>query len=247
MAKKKTRGGSAAASPSPDTAPGKKPGRMKQIFEAYKQTQREDPSTLPWMLGALIGCIVLFSLLLWLILDAPIYGAFIGLAFGLIAALFILGRRAERAAYAKIEGQQGAELAAMQSIRRGWNVERDPAALEPRGHTMLFRASGRPGIALVVSGSNGPARKLMGKEVSRMERLFPNVPVHGIHVGRGEDEIPLPKLATYMQRMKPTLTKHEAGEVSRRLQAMPNPIRQAVPKGVDPMRARPNRRAMRGR
>ncbi|MDO5644939.1 MAG: DUF4191 domain-containing protein [Dermabacter sp.] len=232
-----------------DKAPAapKKPGRIKQMVEVYKQTQAIDSSTLPWMLAALIGLTVLFSVVLWLIFDAPVYGAFLGLGFGILAAMIILARKAQRAMYSRIEDQQGATLAVMQQIPRGWNVESDPAAFDARSRTMIFRASGRAGIALVAEGSSAAAQRLMSKEVSRMNRMFPNVPVHAIHVGRGEDEIPLPKLNSFLTRMKSTLTKAEAGEIGRRLRALPNPIRQAIPKGIDPMRVRPNRKALKGR
>ena len=43
------------------------------------------------------------------------------------------------------------------------------------------------------------------------------------------------------------MTKQEAAAVSKRLTALHRSLRQQVPKGVDPMRARPNRKAMRGR
>ena len=42
---------------------------------------------------------------------------------GLVAATFIFGRRAERAAYAQIEGQPGAAAAALGSLRSGWELE----------------------------------------------------------------------------------------------------------------------------
>ena len=66
-------------------------------------------------------------------------------------------------------------------------------------------------------------------------------------VGDGEGEVPLHKLPTYMQRMKKQLTKQESAQVTKRLNALHRSLRQQVPKGVDPMRARPNRKAMRGR
>ncbi len=50
-----------------------------------------------------------------------------------------------------------------------------------------------------------------------------------------------------MMRMKKVLTQAEASQVTKRLAALQRSIRQSVPKGIDPMRARPNRRAMRGR
>ena len=49
-----------------------------------------------------------------------------------------------------------------------------------------------------------------------------------------------------MQRLKPQLTKAEVGEVVKRLQAL-GAVKMPVPKGVDPMRVRPDRKGMRGR
>ncbi|MCS6710717.1 DUF4191 domain-containing protein [Brachybacterium sp. EF45031] len=217
------------------------------MIEVYKFTQATEPSTLPWMVGAFLIPVIVLTLLTLLIFDSLWYGLLVGIMIGLLAALTALARRAERAAYSRIAGQKGAALAAMQSIRRGWNVEQEPAQIDPRSQDMIFRASGRAGVALVGEGSSARTLKLLDKERSRVARLLPNVPIHQILVGDGPDEIPVHKLAGYMTRMKPTLTKHEAGEVARRLQAMPNPIRQAIPKGIDPQRARPSRRALRGR
>ena len=45
---------------------------------------------------------------------------------------------------------------------------------------------------------------------------------------------------------KRTLTKLEADQVKKRLKALGG-ARLPIPKGVDPMRARPDRKAMRGR
>lgn len=56
----------------------------------------------------------------------------------------------------------------------------------------------------------------------------------------------LHKLPSYMQRMKKQLTKDEAAQVTKRLNALRRSLRQSIPKGVDPMRSRPNRKAMRG-
>ena len=80
-----------------------------------------------------------------------------------------------------------------------------------------------------------------------MNRMFPIGPVDAVFVGHGEWVVALPKLNRHLTGMKNELTKAEAGEIGRRLHALPNPVRQAIPKGVDPMRARPNRKAMRGR
>lgn len=227
-------------------AQAKKPGRIRQAIDVFKETQAYDRSTAPLMVLSIVGLPVVLALVFGAF-GHPIYGAFIGLGFGILIAMIILGRKAQKATYAKIEDQPGASIAVMQQISRGWNVEQEPAAFDARSRSMLFRASGRKGIALVSEGSGGGSRKLMAKEVKRMNRMFPNVPVHAVFVGHGEGEVPLPKLNRHLTGMKNELTKAEAGEIGRRLHALPNPVRQAIPKGVDPMRARPNRKAMRGR
>lgn len=227
----------------------KKPGRLKQMLEVFKYTQEVDRSTLPLMILAVVGAIAVGVLLTLLIFDSPWYGIFMGLAVGVLIAMIILARKAERAAFDRIKGQTGAALAAMQSIRRGWNVEDEPVQIDPRSQKMLFRASGRAGIAVVAEDSTGISMKLLEKERRSIRRVLQhdNVPVHQIVVGDGEGEVPLHKLPTYMQRMKKQLTKQESAQVTKRLNALHRSLRQQVPKGVDPMRARPNRKAMRGR
>ena len=227
----------------------KKPGRLKQMFEVFKYTQEVDRSTLPLMILAIVGAIAVGVLLTVLIFDSPWYGIFMGLAVGVLIAMIILARKAERAAFDRIKGQTGAALAAMQSIRRGWNVEDEPVQIDPRSQKMLFRASGRAGIAVVAEDSTGISMKLLEKERRSIRRVLQhdNVPVHQIVVGDGEGEVPLHKLPNYMQRMKKQLTKQESAQVTKRLNALHRSLRQQVPKGVDPMRARPNRKAMRGR
>lgn len=227
----------------------KKPGRLKQMLEVFKYTQEVDRSTLPLMILAIVGAIAVGVLLTVLIFDSPWYGIFMGLAVGVLIAMIILARKAERAAFDRIKGQTGAALAAMQSIRRGWNVEDEPVQIDPRSQKMLFRASGRAGIAVVAEDSTGISMKLLEKERRSIRRVLQhdNVPVHQIVVGDGEGEVPLHKLPTYMQRMKKQLTKQESAQVTKRLNALHRSLRQQVPKGVDPMRARPNRKAMRGR
>ena len=204
----------------PDGTP--KKGRIKQIVEVYKYTQEVDRSTLPWMIGAIAGAIVLGVLVSALVLDSPWYGIFMGLAIGILIAMMILARKAERAAFGRIKGQPGAALAAMQSIRRGWNVDDEPVQIDPRSQKMLFRASGRAGIAVVAEDSSGISMKLLEKERRSIRRVLQhdNVPVHQIVVGDGEGEVPLHKLPTYMQRMKKQLTKDEAAQVTKRLNAL---------------------------
>jgi len=49
-----------------------------------------------------------------------------------------------------------------------------------------------------------------------------------------------------VQGLKKTLTTAEVGQVAKRLQALGS-TKMPIPKGVDPMKARPDRKGMRGR
>lgn len=210
-------------------------------------TVRVDPSTRWWLLLAFAGPIVL-GLVVGLLSGHPIYFTILGLLLGILAGMFLLGRRAERAAYMNLEGQKGAAGAALSSIRRGWTIEQEPVAVEARSQDMVFRALGRAGIVLVGDGPPTRVRKLLESERRKVARVVPNVPVHVFTVGDGgsDGEVPLRKLASRVQRLKPQLTKQEVAAVQKRLKALGG-IRPPVPQGIDPMRARPDRRAMRGR
>ena len=72
------------------------------------------------------------------------------------------------------------------------------------------------------------------------------MPVTLLVVGDGEDKLPARKLSSKMTRMKPVLTKEEAAAVNKRLKALGG-MRPPIPAGMDPMRARVDRKAMRGR
>ena len=79
-----------------------------------------------------------------------------------------------------------------------------------------------------------------------MQRFLPNVPIQVVATGHGEGQVELHDLAKTMRRMKKTLTKQEVQAVDKRLASL-GASRMPIPKGVDPYRARPDRKAMRGR
>lgn len=183
-----------------------------------------------------------------------IYPILLGLPFALLAAVIVLSRRAEAAAYRQIEGQPGAAGAALSALRRGWYVEQQPVAVEAtRGGDMtsaalVFRAIGRPGVILVAEGPTARAQKLLAAERKRVERVAPGVPVHTIRVGEGggDDVVSVRKVASVIQRKKPVLNKAEMAAVNKRLKALGG-VRPPIPPGMDPTRARVDRKAMRGR
>src|SRR5699024_6521265 len=162
------------------------------------------------------------------------------------AAMFVRARRAETVAYRRIEGDPGAVSAALGTIKRGWNIEEEPVAIHPRYQDMVFRAVGRPGVVLISEGPPHRVPRMLEKERKRVARVIPNVTIQELQCGRGEGQIPLPKIASKVRRLKPRLTKSEVSEVSKRLRALKSNA-MPIPKGVDPRNVRPDRKGMRGR
>jgi len=222
----------------PKEAKAKKPSRLKQIGEVFQMTRRHDPMV-PWlMLLAFLG-VVAVSLLVGFLLDNWVTGLIIGIALGAIAATLILSRRAERAAFAQIEGQPGASGAALGTLKRGWITEDQPVAVNPRTQDAVFRAIGRPGVVLVSEGPSNRVKPLVDAERKRLSRILPNVTIHVIESGRGEGQVPLSQIARKMNKLKGELTKTEVSAVSKRISSLGG--RLPIPKGIDPYKARPTR------
>jgi F0F1-type ATP synthase assembly protein I len=217
-------------------------GQMRTV---YSMTRKGDPTALWVMLAgglAVVGAMVGIGYLI----GHPLYFLILGVPLGVMAALVIMARRAEKVAYSHIQGQAGASLAALRNLRRGWNVEQYPVAVDPRTQDVVFRALGRPGIVLITEGPLPRVGKLAEQERKKHARLLPNVPITVINSGEGEGMVELRRLSPTVMKLKPALTKDEVTEVSKRLRAMGG-AKPAIPKGVDPLRARPDRKASRGR
>lgn len=216
----------------------------KQLWQVFQFTRGQDPAIVWWLLATVAGIMAL-ALLIGVLVDQVVYLLFVGLPFAVLAAMYLLARRAESASYRSIEGQAGASLAALRSIRTGWEFPEEPVAVDPRTQDMVFRGVGRAGVVLV---GEGPARvaKLLEGERKKVSRVLPNVPIHLIQAGNDEGQVPLRKLPREVRKLKRTLTKAETTEITKRLRALGG-IRMPMPKGIDPMRARPDRKSMRGR
>ena len=155
----------------PKAAKVKKPSRLKQIGEVFQMTRQHDPMV-PWlMLLAFLG-VVAVSFVIGFLLDNWITGLIIGIPLGVLAATLILSRRAERAAFARIENQPGASGAALGTLKRGWIVEEQPVAVNPRTQDAVFRAIGRPGVVLVSEGPS-TARQAAARRRTQAPRPHP--------------------------------------------------------------------------
>ncbi|MDO4254817.1 MAG: DUF4191 domain-containing protein [Kocuria sp.] len=223
----------------------KGPGYFAQMRQVYSITREYDSTIGLKLSGIALGVLALF-LLVGLLLNNWITWLLLGIPFAVLAALFFLSRRAEKAAFARIEDQPGATGAALSTLRRGWIVDQEPVQVDPRSRDLVFRAVGRPGVVLVTEGPTGRVKKLASKERRRIGPMIQNVPIHVIHAGNKEDQVPLSHVAKHIKKLEKSLTREEVSKVHRRISTLrSNSL--PIPKGVDPMRARPDRKAMRGR
>lgn len=225
--------------------------QFKQVFTT---TREHDSMLVPWLAGTFLAVFLLF-LLIGFALGHPWILGILGFFLGIIAALLILGRRAQSAAYKSIEGQPGATGAVLTSLKKGWRVEQEPVAVEanrrnPRdinSASMVYRAIGKPGVVLIAEGPKGSALRVLESERKRTARVLgPEVPVHVLRTGNDEEAIPVNRVAKDVQDLPKVLTEDEIEVVTRRLRAL-GTQRPGVPAGVDPNKARVNRSAMRGR
>lgn len=209
----------------------KKQGKISQIKQTYRMARRVDRwvgwITLAYMLGVLALAVLLGFLLgplwMWLIMGLPT---------SLLAGAVVFGRRAERAAYAQIEGQPGAAAAALNTLRRGWDTE--PGVGANRHQDVVHRAVGRPGIVLIGEGEvPGRVANLLAQEKKRHGRVAPETPIYEIMVGHGEGMVPLPKLTKQLRKLPKNLRGAEVTELRHRLRALAlQPV--GMPKGPLP-------------
>ncbi|MCD0481736.1 DUF4191 domain-containing protein [Streptacidiphilus sp. ASG 303] len=212
-------------------------GRLKQIRLAYQMTKRVD--TRIGLIIAGVGIITFgVFLAIGLLIDHPVYLGILGFVLAFLAMAVVFGRRAERAAFGQMEGQPGAAAAVLNNMRRGWSTSPTPVAVT-RNQDAVYRAVGRPGIALIGEGNPNRIRPLLAAEKRKMARVVGDVPVHDVIVGDGEGEVPLKKLQVHLMRLPRAITPGQVTEINDRLRAMGDLLSKApVPKGPLPRNAR---------
>lgn len=209
----------------------KKPGRIASIKRTYRMARRTD-RWIGWISLAVILVTLAVFVGLGFLFDRVWLYPLLGLPMALLTGALVFGRRAERAAYAQIEGQPGAAMAALGTLRRGWDTT--PVVATNKHQDVVHRAVGKPGIVLVGEGSS-PHRlsNLINQERRRHARVSPETPIHEFIVGNGEGQIALPKLAKAVRKLPRGLSGAEVTELRSRLRALgTQPI--PMPKGPLP-------------
>jgi len=224
--------------------------RLRQMVQAYSITKKHDPKLtlilLAWFLG--VGAVAAMTEMIFFGRGTfgIIFAVVFGILAGLLATMVVLGRRAERAAYAQIEGQPGAAAGALQMLKRGWDVK--PGVAFTRNQDIIHRVIGRPGIILVGEGNPSRVKQLLATERTKHQRIAgEDVPVIEVLVGNGTGEVPLPKLTRHVQKLKKQIQPAVQTALMQKVKAL-DAMRPAapMPRGPMPTSMKGARKMMRG-
>ncbi len=220
-------------------------GTFKQIVSIYKLTAKNDINAVWFAILALIIGVALgviagltlgqgnpFGMVVWIIAGTQI---------GVLSAMIVMSRRAERVAYSQIEGQAGAVGAVIaQVLKRGWIGSEMPVAVNPRSRDAVYRAIGPGGVVLIGEGSKARVQQMLDDEKKKIVRAVPGAPIQYLYVTGDESSTPLSQLGLKIRKLKRVMTRSEISAVNKRLSALGNTL--PIPKGIDPMRIRASRR-----
>ena len=219
---------------SSDTPTPARGGRIAQIRETYKLTRRVDPA-IGWILLGLFVLVLAVFVLIGVLTHMLWFWIILGVPFATLAVTFIFGRRAEKAAYAQVEGQVGAAASVLNALRSGWFTT--PMVAVTKNQDLVHRVLGRPGVILVSEGPPSRAGQLLTAEKKRTSRFVGDTPIFEIQAGDGEGQVPLRKLQSTVMKLPRNLKPAEVNALRKRLDALtttPLPI----PKGPLPKGAR---------
>ncbi len=228
-----------------------KMSRRQQFVATYKMAKRSDRRIGLWVLGAFLVAGLAGAAFFWIL--PPQGGVFDwvmasvgGLLLGLLAAIIVFGRRAQKAAYGQMEGQPGAAASALQMLRRGWKTF--PVVAFNRQQDVVHRVVGPPGIVLVGEGNASRVRSLLATERRKHERVASETPIHEVVCGRGEGEVPLPRLVKHITKLGRNVKPADLTDVLNRIKAL-DATRSNIPlpKGPVPTSMKGMRGQMRGR
>jgi hypothetical protein len=216
---------------------GQRFGRTRQVLATYRMTRQADPKVGLLMAAAGLGAFGVM-LALGFLFRHPVYLGSLGVMVGSVAALFVFARRAERAAYAQVEGQVGAAVAVLNALRRGWTVT--PAVAVTKNQDVVHRAVGRPGVVLVAEGAPSRVGNLLAAEKRRTARFVGDAPVYDVIVGNDDGQVPLRKLNRYVTKLPRNLKPAQVAQLNNRLRALGS-TSVPIPKGPIPKNLRPPR------
>lgn len=228
------KGRDAAQNPKKGAGAEPRPKRGAQVAAAFRVARKNDPR-LPWLLLAIFVVVLAAMVGLGFLLHHPVIFAVFGVFAAALVTLIVFARRAERAAYASVEGQVGAAAGVLQNMRGRWTVT--PAVAVTRAQDVVHRVVGRCGVVLVGEGVPSRLGTLFAQERKKLQRVSPDTPVTEFVIGNDAGQLPLRALQRKLLRLPRTVPAAQVAEVDRRLKAMGG-LNVPIPKGPLPRNVR---------
>lgn len=248
QAKRKTRQTENIMSKNNVDSAGQKQGwfsNIKSIFKVAKMSY-------PWIGWAIAGIWIatilvfigvafylqsgVFSWIMWIMF---------GITLGMLFATLLLTNLATKSMYQQLDGKRGAVQAVLGQVKKGWIVEEEPVAVTKK-QDIVYRLVGRPGIVLISEGPRARVNRMLGDEERKCKRVVKSAPITQIQIGDEEGQIKLAKLMKTLNKLPKQITKHEVPAISQRLSSL-KAKGIGLPKGIDPAKAKINRRMLRGK
>jgi len=224
----------------------KKEGRLKQIALVYQMTKKTDPRIGLILMGVFVVTGLVAFGIFSLVPGGLVFDVVTAVLFGLLSALIVFGRRAQKSQYAQIEGRAGAAAAVLGQLKRGWKV--DAGIAFNRNQDLVHRVVGPPGIVLVGEGNPNRLKSLLANERRKHERVASETPIFEVVCGDGEGAVPVPKLTRHVSKLGRNIKPAEMTDVLQRLRALDaNRSNIPIPKGPVPTSMKGARQNMRGR
>jgi ABC-type multidrug transport system fused ATPase/permease subunit len=209
---------------------------LRNLRQAFTVTRQNDPKFLPLLVIATVVAVAAVYVLVFFLTGSPFLPIPLAVIVGLLVAMVVFSRRAQRSMFSQAEGQAGAAGWMLQQQLRGdWRLTQAVA-----GTTQLdvvHRLVGRPGVVLVGEGASHRVRGLLAQEKKRTARVVGDTPIYDITVGTGEGDVRLAKLNRYLLKLPANLSKEQVGAVEKRLSALGG-SRAAMPQGPVPQGAK---------
>lgn len=225
-----------------------------QLWQAFKLQKEHDKALIPLMLLSVVGVALIFFIIgsFW---GGQWWMLIMGIALGVLLAMFIFTRRLENSMYERVGNEPGAAAWRLENLRNSMGVVwRTKTGVAATTHMdAVHRVIGIPGIVLVGEGSPHRLKPLMRQQHKRLNRLLADVPIHEIYVGDGEGQVPVKKLQTALVKLPRVYRKDDVYSIAAKVEAMDgvgaSPTSPAgLPKGPLPKGAKMsgmNRRARR--
>lgn len=212
--------------------------RLRQFGMAFTFARRNDKFLLLWVVGAVLLGVAL-TVAAGLISGKWLWVVPIGLLLTVLLGMIAFSRRVAKATYNEIEGKPGAAAAVIANLRGGWRVT--PAAAFTPQQDLVHRVVGRPGVVLIIEGSQQRLRNQIAQEKKRVNRIAPSTPIYELVIGDGEGEVSIRDLQRRLVKLPRNLTPREANSLHDRLAALastappipkaPMPKNMRMPKG----------------